>query len=153
MYSKPRGNVNTIYRIQILLQMKIQITLITTSKLLSSPASYLKLHIPSVFSFQYAPVALCIPLLPMRGSPSMLVTSVLTSLNGVVASLVFEDVLVVIALGLLSAEVGTRCWMMVLLTAYLYRGFPPPGGDDSEIKERSMELMIVVFHCSVLECS
>jgi hypothetical protein len=36
------------------------------------------------------------------------------------------------------AEDGTRCWIMVLLTAYLKLGCPP-GGDDSEIRERSIE--------------
>jgi hypothetical protein len=61
-------------------QMPIQITLMTTSKPLLSPPSYLKLHIPSVFSFQYAPVALCIPLRPTWGLPSVLVASVLISL-------------------------------------------------------------------------
>ena len=38
----------------------------------------------------------------------------------------------------LRAEVGTRCWMMVLLTAYLNDG-EPPAGEDSEINERRME--------------
>lgn len=42
--------------------------------------------------------------------------------------------------------------MIVLLTAYLYDGVPP-AGEDSEINERKMELMIVVFHASVFECS
>lgn len=40
--------------------------------------------------------------------------------------------------GLLSADVGIRCWMMVLLTANLYAGWPPAGA-DSEIRARSME--------------
>lgn len=44
--------------------IEIQMTDITTSSPLFSPPSYLKLHMPSVFSFQYAPVALCIPLRP-----------------------------------------------------------------------------------------
>jgi hypothetical protein len=34
--------------------------------------------------------------------------------------------------------VGTRCCMMVLLTAYLKDGVPP-AGEDSEIKERRIE--------------
>ena len=74
-------------------------------------------------------------------------------------------------LALLRAEVGTRCWIIVLLTAYLNDG-DPPDGEDSEIKERRMEFcrkvcqdwmldcwerskrtMIVVFHDSVFECS
>lgn len=36
------------------------------------------------------------------------------------------------------AEVGTRCWMMVLLTAYLYEGLPP-AGEDSDMRERRIE--------------
>jgi hypothetical protein len=77
------------------------------------------------------------------------------------------------ALALLRAEVGTRCWIMVLLTAYLNDG-ELPAGEDSEIKERRMEFceeargqngmtvtaqdesehtMIEVFQDSVLECS
>ncbi len=35
-------------------------------------------------------------------------------------------------------EVGTRCWMIVLFTAYLYDG-DPPAGDDSDIRDRRME--------------
>lgn len=62
--------------------------------------------------------------------------------------------------------------MMVLLTAYLYDGVPP-AGEDSEMRDRSIEFckeievriwaggplsgvnltMIVVFHPSVFECS
>ena len=42
------------------------------------------------------------------------------------------------AFALLRAEVGTRCWMIVLLTAYLNDG-EPPVGEDSEIKERRIE--------------
>jgi hypothetical protein len=39
--------------------------------------------------------------------------------------------------GLFKADDGTRCWIMVLLTAYLKLGWPP-AGDDSEISERRM---------------
>jgi len=130
--------------------IEIQITDITTSRPLFSPPSYLKLHIPSVFSFQYAPVALCMPLLPTWGFPSVPVASFL-SLVEIAPSLLGIE-LSWVALARLSAEVGTRCWMIVLLTAYLYDGVPP-AGDDSEIKERRMELMIVVFQASVFECS
>lgn len=42
------------------------------------------------------------------------------------------------ALALLREDVGTRCWMMVLFTAYLYAGVPP-AGEDSEIKARRIE--------------
>jgi hypothetical protein len=101
----------------------IQMILITTSNPLFSPPSYLKLHIPSVFSFQYAPVALCRPLLPGCGFESVLVcasedptTSLLTSAGSVPVEV---DVEAVGARGLCRAEVGTRCWIMVLLTAYL----------------------------------
>lgn len=109
----------------------IQMTLMTTSRPLLSPPSYLKLHIPSVFSFQYAPVALCIPLRPTWGFPSVPVA--------VLASVSVEDIEESWeGLGLLRAEVGTRCCMMVLLTAYLKDGVPP-AGEDSEIKERRIE--------------
>jgi hypothetical protein len=39
---------------------------------------------------------------------------------------------------LFNVEVGTKCWIIVLLTAYLYDGVPPVG-EDSEIRERKME--------------
>ena len=98
----------------------IQITLITTSRPLFSPPSYLKLHMPSVFSFQYAPVALCMPLLPTWGFPSVPMASVFTSLVDILPSLSVEGMEDSrVALDLLSVEEGTRCCMMVLLTAYL----------------------------------
>jgi hypothetical protein len=113
--------------------MEIQITLTTTSKPLFYPPSYLKLHMPSVFSFQNAPVALCIPLRPTCGLPSVEVASVFASapsdLGGVGSWIVLD---------LLSAEVGTRCWMIVLLTAYLNAGLPP-AGEDSDIKDLRIE--------------
>jgi hypothetical protein len=100
--------------------IEIQITLITTSRPLFSPPSYLKLHMPSVFSFQYAPVALCMPLLPTWGFPSVPMASVFTSLVDTLPSLSVEGMEDSrVALDLLSVEVGTRCCMMVLLTAYL----------------------------------
>ena len=114
----------------------LQITLITTSKPLFSPPSYLKLHIPSVFSFQYAPVAECIPLLPTWGLPSLPVASFFISLVSV-----FAAELSCVALPLLRAEVGTRCWIIVLLTAYLYEG-EPPAGDDSEMRDFRIEFLI-----------
>jgi len=145
--------------------IEIQITDITTSRPLFSPPSYLKLHMPSVFSFQYAPVALCIPLLPTWGFPSVPVASLL--LVEIVASVLAVELSWAV-LARFRVEVGTRCWMMVLLTAYLYDG-DPPVGDDSEMRERKMEFcevrkghidqregkqtMIVVFHASVLACS
>lgn len=115
-------------------------TLITTSRPLPSPPSYLKLHMPSVFSFQYAPVALCIPLRPTCGLPSVPVGSTLESLVEIFASLSsgLDTDDSGFALALFNADVGTRCWMMVLLTAYLYDGFPP-AGEDSEIRERRIE--------------
>jgi hypothetical protein len=49
----------------------IHIILTTISIPLLSPPSYLKLHIPSRSLFQYAPLALCIPLRPtFLGSPA-----------------------------------------------------------------------------------
>ena len=116
--------------------IEIQMTDITTSRPLLSPPSYLKLHMPSVFSFQYAPVALCMPLLPTWGFPSVPEASVL-SLVEIVASFLGTE-LSWTALARFRVEVGTRCWMMVLLTAYLNDGVPP-AGDDSEISDRRME--------------
>lgn len=84
--------------------IEIQITEITTSKPFCSPPSYLKLHIPSVFSFQYAPVAECIPLLPTWGLPSVETASAVESL----ADGAFSEVSWT-ALALLREEVGTRC--------------------------------------------
>lgn len=45
------------------------------------------------------------------------------------------------AFALLRAEVGTRCWIMVLLTAYLNDG-DPPAGEDSEMRERRIEFCL-----------
>src|SRR4051812_32051314 len=101
----------------------------TTSSPLFSPPSYLKLHIPSVFSFQYAPVAECIPLLPTWGLPSVKVASPAGSLVVGCAVLCWVSC---VGLGLFRDEVGTRCWMIVLLTAYLNEGVPPLG-EDSDI--------------------
>jgi hypothetical protein len=53
------------------------------------------------------------------------------------------------ALALFNVEVGTRCWMIVLLTAYLYDGVPP-AGEDSEIRDRKMEFCEVVSQKKVL---
>jgi len=63
------------------------------------------------------------------------------------------DVDVLFVCALLRDDVGTKCWMMVLLTAYLNEGLELPCGVDSEIRERRMELMMLVFQFSVLECS
>jgi hypothetical protein len=122
--------------------IEIQITLITTSRPLLSPPSYLKLHIPSVLPFQYAPVALCIPLLPTCGFPSVPVASVFTSLVEIFASgsSVLTDESWT-AFALFRVDVGTRCWMIVLLTAYLNDG-EPPVGDDSEMRERRIEFCV-----------
>ena len=119
--------------------IEIQITLITTSRPLFSPPSYLKLHIPSVFSFQYAPVALCIPRRPTWGFPSVDVAPVFASLVEIVASSsALDAALSWVALARLREEVGTRCCIIVLLTAYLNEGVPP-AGDDSEMRDRRME--------------
>jgi hypothetical protein len=53
------------------------------------------------------------------------------------------------ALARFKVEVGTRCWIIVLLTAYLYDGVPP-AGEDSEINERKMEFCGDVGQKSVL---
>jgi hypothetical protein len=47
------------------------------------------------------------------------------------------EVKVLVARAFESADEGTRCWIIVLFTAYLCLGWPP-GGDDSEIRERSI---------------
>jgi len=82
----------------------------------------------------------------------VLVASVFTSLVVIFASLSAgapEDSWAALAF---KADVGTRCWMMVLLTAYLKDGLPPVG-EDSEINDRRIELMMAVFHDSVFACS
>jgi len=43
-----------------------------------------------------------------------------------------------IGFALLRVDVGTRCWMIVLLTAYLKEG-EPPAGDDSDIRDFRIE--------------
>lgn len=85
-------------------------------------------------------MALCIPLLPTWGFPSVPVAPVFASLVVIVASSasVLGTVLSCVALARLREEVGTRCWMMVLLTAYLNEGVPPVG-DDSEMRDLKME--------------
>jgi len=50
--------------------MEIHVTLMTTSKPFVSPFSYLKLHMPSLSLFQYAPVAECMPLRPTAPFPA-----------------------------------------------------------------------------------
>lgn len=95
-----------------------QITLITTSSPL--PPSNLKLHIPSVASFQYAPVALCIPLLPACSAVAPLFSSPSSFLT-------LDD--------FPREVVGTRCWMMVLLMANLKAGCVAGGVVDSEIRD------------------
>jgi len=106
----------------------------TTSSPLPSPASYLKLHIPSFSVFQYAPVALCIPLRPApeAGVPEVLSSSELSD---------FEPI----------ERVDGTCSMMVEVTANLY-GDCPPIDDDGVVDFMSsarIELIIAVFHCSV----
>lgn len=124
--------------------IEIQITLITTSRPLFSPPSYLKLHMPSVFSFQYAPVALCMPRRPTCGFPSVPVAPFFASLVVIVApsASVLGAELSRAALALLREEVGTRCWMMVLFTAYLNEGVPPVG-EDSDIRDRRIEFWAI----------
>lgn len=46
-----------------------------------------------------------------------------------------------IALDLFRADVGTRCWIIVLLTAYLNAGLPP-AGEDSEINDLRIEFYV-----------
>lgn len=67
----------------------------------------------------------------------MPVASVFASLVVIFASLAVgaPDSWVALAF---RAEVGTRCWMMVLFTAYLNDGVPPVG-EDSEINDLRME--------------
>lgn len=85
-------------------------TLSTTSHPLLSAPSHLYVHMPSVLLFQYAPVALCIPLLPLVGA---CVTSPFVACSA--ASSVVE-VPVEFVFG------GSRFWITVLVTAYLYLG-------------------------------
>lgn len=67
---------------------------------LSSAPSHLKLHVPSLSLFQYAPTALCMPRRPAASA---------------------------------AAPVGAvGCWIIVLLTMYLYSG---TAGEESEEEE------------------
>jgi len=113
-------------------------TLMTISMPLPSPPSYLKLHIPSVFSFQKAWVAECMPRRPTCGFPSV-ATAVAEGASLLVLMLGSSDLESLPPLGLLRAEVGTRCCTIVLLTTYLNVGACDPGGVDSEITARRME--------------
>lgn len=90
--------------------MLIQSTMTITSMPFASPPSNLKVHMPSFFSSQYAPAALCMPRRPTCGLPSVL--TVVAGVSSPVDALVPFD--------LFSCDVGTRCWTMVLLTANLY---------------------------------
>lgn len=96
------------------------------------------------------------PLLPTCGLPSVPVAESLVGLVRVgeaSESLGFEVVISCAALVRWITDVGTRCCMIVLFTVNLKGGVPPGVLEDSEIKARRIELMIVVFHDSVLECS
>ncbi|KAG4222930.1 hypothetical protein PC116_g28597 [Phytophthora cactorum] len=102
-----------------------------------SPPSYLKLHMPSVFSFQKACVAECMPLRPTCGFPSVAVGAFplpsLVLMRGLSAFTSLPP------LGLLSADVGTRCCTIVLLTTNLCAGVCDPEGVDSDITARRIE--------------
>ena len=74
-------------------------TLMITSKPLDSDFPYLKFHMPSFSLFQNAPEAECMPFLP-AGRPSS------------------SDA---------AERVSRPCWMIVLLTANLYKGCWPDG--------------------------
>lgn len=116
--------------------MPIQMTLTTTSIPLPSPPSYLKLHMPSVFSFQKAWVAECMPRRPTCGFPSVAVAEGESLLVLMWGSSARESLP---PLGLLSAEVGTKCCTMVLLTTNLKVGACEPEGVDSEMTARRIE--------------
>lgn len=91
------------------LQMAIHMTQMTTSMPLASPPSYLKLHMPSFSLFQYAPEALCIPLLP-----TLLLSPAVSTPPG---------------------RASDKCWMIVLLTANLNGAGESADGFDSEISD------------------
>lgn len=101
--------------------MPTQISMMTISRPLPSPPSYLYVHMPSLFSSQYAPVALCMPRRPTCGLPSVLVASALVETCGSSA------LTSVPPRALFRADVGTRCCTMVLLQANLYCEWAPCG--------------------------
>jgi len=111
--------------------MAIQISMMITSMPLPSPPSNLNVHMPSVLSFQYAPVALCMPRRPTWGLPSVPVGF---SAAGSELVVIFgSSVEAPVPLDLFICDVGTRCCTMVLLTANLKDGFVAPDGVDSEM--------------------
>lgn len=112
-------------------------SMMMTSMPLPSPPSYLYVHMPSVFSFQNAPVALCIPRRPTCGLPSVAVAA----LPSPPSALVLTDgssAAVLVPRDLFICDVGTRCCTMVLLMANLNDGADAPDGVDSEMTALSI---------------
>ena len=115
----------------------------TTSRPRLSPPSHLKLSMPSVSLFQYAPDAECIPLLPTFGLfalsvaaaaapadtgsalisvPSASFFSAKCWIASPVLGCAWMSVLVLVLwvpAEAVEVEGSDRCWMMVLLTANL----------------------------------
>lgn len=118
----------------------IHITLTTTSIPFPSPPSYLKLHIPSLSLFQYAPLALCMPRLPTF----LLIPSPLPSTSLSPSSP--------------PARGSERCWMIVLLTAnlYLLLGSAVLSSDEvlevSEMSACRIFWMMPLFQAAVESC-
>lgn len=102
-------------------------TLTTTSIPLPSAPSNLKLHIPSVSLFQYAPAAACIPRLPADG---VVVVVLLSPDAGEAGGASLSEVGFLGAWWGVEEEEGAVCWIMTLLTMYLWEGRPEGGGDS-----------------------
>ena len=111
----------------------------TISIPLLSPPSYLWLHIPSFSLFQYAPLALCIPLRPtfLRSSePPMLTDSSVSDFTPSAAASVCVPAT--------DCEGSDRCWIIVLLTQNLYFvGLAPSSVVD--VVDSEMRLLRTVF--------
>jgi len=60
------------------------------------------------------------------------------------------DVDVLFVCALLRDDVGTKCWMMVLLTAYLKGGWALGPDEVSEMRDLRTELMIAEFQVETL---
>lgn len=123
----------------------------TMSMPLLSPPSYLKLHMPSVFSLQKAWVAECMPRRPTCGLPSVAVAPLATSPPSLVLMLGLSDLASLPPLGLLRADVGTRCCMMVLLTTNLWAGAWEPEGVASDIRALNTEFWREQKICTLVE--
>ena len=113
---------------------------------------------PSVSLFQYAPVALCIPLLPRSGATPLLALGAVGVVGGLASCVPSACVLVPTfsVPGALDVCESLRCCIIVELTAYLYCGFCAGAGAEVEavagaevVREVRILLMMEAFQVSV----